>query len=204
VILHQVWVGGPMPEQHRRWAADLQAMNPDAEYVLWGDRDLDWLQNRDLYDAAEELVPDHNVGQFRADLARFEILARFGGIYLDTDVQPVQPLDGLLGPAAWAGWEREGQWVGSSVLGGDAGAPFWTVVLGRLRESVATQREYLEKTGPRFLTRVHRDTEGLHVYPQRYFYPYDCQQLDGADGVYEGSYVAHHWNHLRTVKGKPL
>ena len=204
MLIHQIWVGGKMPEQHRKWSEQLQAMHPDAEYVLWGDGDFGWLEHRDLFDDAERLVPDHNVGQFRADIGRYEILARYGGVYLDTDVEPIKPMHELEGPDAWAGWERTGEWVGTSVLGGTAGAPFWTAVVQRLAESVATQRQYLEKSGPRFVTRVFREVGGLHMYPQRHFYPYDCQELDAAGGMYEGSFVAHHWNHLRTTKGKPL
>jgi mannosyltransferase OCH1-like enzyme len=110
-----------MPDRYRQWGRDLAAMHPDWEYRLWTDGDFGWLENQDVYDAAERLVPDHKVGQLRSNVARYEILNRFGGVWLDADVEPLRPLDGLLGPQAWAGWERQDEWVGTSVMGGDAG-----------------------------------------------------------------------------------
>ena len=47
------------------------------------------LRNQDLFDAAEHPAQ-------RADLARFEILLRFGGVYVDTDFEALAPIQARL------------------------------------------------------------------------------------------------------------
>jgi mannosyltransferase OCH1-like enzyme len=86
-----------------------------------------------LYDATPDLVVDHKVGQLRSNLARYEILREHGGVWLDADVQPLRPLDGLCRPDVFAGWERQDEFIGTSVLGGVAGHPFWQACIRALR-----------------------------------------------------------------------
>jgi inositol phosphorylceramide mannosyltransferase catalytic subunit len=199
VILHQMWVGPEMPAQFADWGYELQVMHPDWEYRLWGDGDFGWLHNQDVYDRAEELVPDHKVGQLRSNVARYEILHRYGGVWLDADVEPLRPLDGLVGPQAWAGWERQDEWVGTSVMGGEAGAPFWEACIRGVQ-----QAGYPGPQEVRFVTGIYRKQGGLHVYPEWTFYPYRTHDIGNRPADYGQSYVAHHWNHLRELRGVPL
>ena len=199
MILHQMWVGPPMPDRYRQWGHDLAAMHPDWEYRLWTDDDFGWLANQDMYDRAEELVVDHKVGQLRSNLARYEILHRYGGVWLDADVEPLKPLHPLWGPEAFAGWERQDEFVGTSVLGGVSGHPLWAACIEALRTAAyMTPPEDIRMVthlGPKY---------GLHVYPEPTFYPYRTHQIGDTPSDFGESYVAHHWNHLREVRGKPL
>jgi mannosyltransferase OCH1-like enzyme len=199
VILHQMWVGGPLPQQHAAWIDGVKAMHPQWEHRLWGDDDLRWLANRDVYDDAVNRVPDHKVGQFRSNVARYEILHRFGGVWLDTDVEALAPLDSVWGPEAWAGWERQDEWVGTSILGGQAGAPFWEACIAGVRD-----KAYPAKQEVRFVTRLFRERGGLHVYPEKLFYPYRTTDIGSPPDDYGDALIAHHWNHLRTMRGVPL
>jgi mannosyltransferase OCH1-like enzyme len=188
-----------MPDLFRQWGDQLQAMHPDWGYRLWTDGDFGWLDNQDLYDAAPDLVVDHKVGQLRSNLARYEILREHGGVWLDADVQPLRPLDGVWGPDVFAGWERQDEFIGTSVLGGVAGHPFWQACIDALRLP-----QYL--TPPEDIRMVtHLAPQyGVHVYPERTFYPYRTHDIGSPQTDFGDSFVAHHWNHLRTVRGKPL
>jgi mannosyltransferase OCH1-like enzyme len=194
-----MWVGGPLPDLYRQWGRQLAEMHPDWEYRFWGDDDFGWLANQDLYDAADSLVVDHKVGQLRANLARYEILSRYGGVWLDADIQPLKPLYPVWGPDAFAGWERQDEFVGTSVLGGVAGAELWQACIRAIREP-----QYL--TPPEDIRMVTHlgPRHGLHVYPEHTFYPYRTHDIGKPQQDYGESLVAHHWNHLRTVRGKPL
>jgi len=199
VIIHQMWVGGPIPGQYAEWGRELAAMHPDWQYRFWSDDDFWWLDNQDLYDRADDLVVDHKVGQLKANLARYEILNRYGGIWLDADIQPLKPLHSVCGPQVFAGWERQDEFVGTSVLGGVAGHPFWQACITALRSP-----KYL--TPPediRMVTHLAPEYD-VHVYPEWTFYPYRTHDIGMAQTDYGDSLVAHHWNHLRTVRGKPL
>jgi hypothetical protein len=83
-MLHQMWVGSPIPDRYREWGEQLQAMHPDWEYRLWGDDDFGWLQNQHVYDQAERLVVDHKVGQLRfgidGNTFRIQPAGQFRGI----------------------------------------------------------------------------------------------------------------------------
>lgn len=85
-ILHQIWVGGPPPDACRAWAG-LAALHGWA-YRLWDEAALDaigvpadplWRAMR----AAGDLPG-------AVDVARYHVLAREGGVYLDCDWYPAR------------------------------------------------------------------------------------------------------------------
>lgn len=203
--LHRIWVGPPIPDRLAdigdRWRKTL----PGWDHRLWGDDDLGWLTNRDLYDRAEELVPADAVGQFRADIARYEILAKHGGVYVDCDLEPLRNIEPLHVHDAWAGWEVDGKVVGNTILGGKPG-PFWQTAVDQLPTSVAGNagRRPNRMSGPHYVTRLYKAHGGLHVYPQAFFYPYAHNQLDRHHDDPGEAYTRHLWWHQRTLKGRLL
>lgn len=57
-----------------------------------------------------------------AGLVRLEVLCRFGGVYLDSDVELFRSLDPLVGVSAFAGWE-DANVVPDAVLGAEPDHP---------------------------------------------------------------------------------
>ena len=99
-VLHQIWVGrGEMPEHQRRWRRRFAEMNPDWTLHLWTDDELPFpILNRRAWDACLAVGATPGCAM-RSDILRLELMARVGGVYLDTDIKPVRPLR----PAArWA------------------------------------------------------------------------------------------------------
>jgi len=87
-VIHQIWLGGNLPEKFARMTAKWPELHPDWEYRLWTDSevaDLDF-ENRDLFD-------DTDCWGEKTDILRVEILRRFGGVYVDTDYELLKPLD---------------------------------------------------------------------------------------------------------------
>lgn len=84
-LVHLIWLGSEVPDRVRRLEADIAAHDPHVEVRVWQDGDLDWLEHLDLL---------HREARFpaKADIARYEILLRFGGIYLDADFRVHRPL----------------------------------------------------------------------------------------------------------------
>ena len=89
-IIHQIWLGSPVPQQFNKYINSWKNNHPDWEYRLWADDDIVafGLYNQEMYDEAE------NYGE-KSDIARYEILERFGGVYVDIDFECLQPLDAL-------------------------------------------------------------------------------------------------------------
>src|ERR1044071_4358605 len=95
-LFHQIWIGSDLPDEFAHYMEGWKQNHPDWEHVLWTDLDVSTLKlkNRDLYNHAEEIAP-RNVGQFRADLLRYELLFQFGGVYVDADFESLRPIDSL-------------------------------------------------------------------------------------------------------------
>ena len=119
-----------------------------------------------------------------ANITRLDALHAEGGIYLDTDVELLRPLDPLLAHDCFLGFQKADdldQWVNNAVMGARAGHPF----LRRCRERILQEFDR-HGTFPNFarvaanllremgLTRYgFQDVEGLTHHPVDAFSP--CQ-----------------------------
>lgn len=201
-VVHRVWIGPPMPPEFEEFHAEWEQLNPGWEVRLWGEEDIDdlGLVNRDLYDAAAEWTTERLVPRFRSNLVRYELLHRFGGVYVDCDLKPLRPLPDLAGVDCFAGWERDGEWVGNSILGSTPDHPFLERLIAGAAQSCRDNRgrPSPQSTGPQYLTRVWRaDPGGLHLFPERVFYPRPWRDL-GRGAVDLGDAVTDHlWAALR-------
>lgn len=208
-IIHHVWLGGPMPHDLEAYRDTWRQTHPGWEHRLWGDDDLDWLENRDLFDQAPDIVPERNIGQFRANLARYEILWRHGGVYVDCDMEALKPLDPLMDGECWAAWEHEpgqpkGPLVGNTILAAAPGARFLRRCIDQVRPDTVTYagEPSWRMSGPSMLTRLHEaDPSDLVVHRTRWFYPYPTE-LTGYVGNWGDAYTVHHWAHRRGRRRK--
>lgn len=206
-ILHHIWVGGPLPNHYAAYRRWWKRLHPHWEHRLWRDRDLQWLEHRDLYDRWGELAP-RNAGQFRANIARLEVLYRHGGVYLDCDMEPTgRCLDDLLDPPAGAFcvWQREpghrkGPMASNAMLGAVAGHPAMRTLIDGIPVNVAehTGRRSTYTTGVRYLT---SRLDGLYidVLPASTCFPYLPDQIRAWDaGQIEATgHAVHHWGNNR-------
>lgn len=202
-IIHHIWVGPPMPAVLQGYVASWKRNHPDWEFRFWDDDSMFTLTNQHLYDRAEEITPE-NIGQFRADLARYEILYRHGGVYVDCDFESLKPIDSLLHRPLLAAWEDTGVFIGNAILGAEPEHP----LLQRLIEAIPTRVEAHpgwrpnRLTGPHLLTETWRASRlGLDVQPKALFYPYLWSQLERGDDDFPAAYAVHHWNNRRTKTG---
>jgi mannosyltransferase OCH1-like enzyme len=196
-LFHSIWVGDPMPDHLREYVASWTRVHPGWEHKVWGDADLDWLQNQELYDFAEAITKHH--GQFRADVARYEILHRYGGVYVDCDFEAVVPIDDLLmGVDCFAAWETDDVWVNNAILGSVPGHPLLRDLIDGLPANVKAHRGQRPNitSGPQYLTPLAR-RHGITVYPSAAFYPYRWDELDRAGHAFPDAYAVHHWDNAR-------
>lgn len=85
-IIHQIWLGSPLPERYKKWVATWQSLGPDWKYILWTDKEVETFQfpQRKFYDHAT------NWGA-KSDILRMEILKQQGGLYVDIDFECINP-----------------------------------------------------------------------------------------------------------------
>jgi mannosyltransferase OCH1-like enzyme len=91
-IIHQLWIGPKQPpfQLMDTW----RNMNPDWDYMFWDENRLktlfpNGLRNQQQYDDMEELCG-------KCDIARLEILNKYGGFFIDADSICMAPLDDFL------------------------------------------------------------------------------------------------------------
>lgn len=202
---HRIWVGGPEPVWLHKLGQTWQRHHPSWRLLQWGDHEVAQLEleNQDLYDRAGEIAPDH-VGQFRADVLRYELLWRFGGVYIDADFECLRPLDGLVeGVGCFAAWQDR-KFVNNAIIGGPSGHPLFRALIDGLPGSVERNRGKAPRhvSGPHYLTRMVRDFDDVTLFPKELFYPYDWRQLHHQPGeTFEGAYAAHLWLNQRRERG---
>src|SRR4051794_17507254 len=102
-VIHRVWLGGPMPEEYVEDGRTWERLHPGWELRTWGDGDLRWLANRAEFERADRYTTKSNI-------ARYEIVHREGGLYVDCDFEALRPLHELLdGASLVVGEQRAGE-----------------------------------------------------------------------------------------------
>jgi mannosyltransferase OCH1-like enzyme len=193
-IFHRIWLGGPMPAMYVEYGQSWQALHPSWEMRLWTESNLPPLVNQGLFEASDLLAQ-------KADIVRYEILSRYGGVYLDCDFECLKCIEPLLdGLEAFAAKESE-DLVGNSILGATAGHRFFEHIVDSLGASVSEfgLANVIESTGPDFLTRQLAAAASLWdekcvVLPAEYFYPYHWSQWFRQYENFDRAYGAHHWS----------
>ena len=100
-VIHYCWFGGnPLPELAHKCIASWRKYLPDYEIKEWNE------QNFDVYQAPY-VAEAYRLKKYAhvSDFARFWILYHYGGIYFDTDVEVIRPLDDILARGSFAGFE---------------------------------------------------------------------------------------------------
>lgn len=218
-IVHQYWTGGPIPAAYLKFHERWREMNPDWAFYLWSDESLEirdpevGLVNADLWSRAEEYVPPGRQYQFRGDLVRYELLYRYGGIWIDMDFEPLLPLDNWFdavnGDLPFAAWEVQDEWIANGFMGSPAKNWFTRLLIQRLPESAESFRGSAPTriSGPQYLTRLWREqSEQMRVLPQSMFYPYSWRDLGRPRSrpPWPAECVAvHHWNNKRRTGVSP-
>ncbi|AVP87416.1 hypothetical protein phytr_4670 [Candidatus Phycorickettsia trachydisci] len=88
-VMHHIWDGDLTP-LYAHYLNECKVLHPDWEFKIWGAKDIAdlKLEYQNLYDKARNYPG-------RSDIARYEILYRFGGVYRDIDVKCLRPIDDL-------------------------------------------------------------------------------------------------------------
>ena len=102
-IIHYCWFGrGPLPELAQKCIASWKKYLPDYEIKEWNEDNFD--VNIIPYTAEAYKAKKY---AFVSDYARFWILYQYGGIYFDTDVEVIRPIDDIVERGNFMGFETD-------------------------------------------------------------------------------------------------
>lgn len=193
-ILHYCWYGpAPISELSRSCIGTWREQMPDFAVEKWDERRLDRsIRYLDLAYRARKFA-------FVADYMRFKALYEHGGVYLDTDVEVIRPLDRLLGEELFIGYQAPHS-VGAGVIGAVKGHPFLRLVLDRL-DAEARRASPSYQPLPELVSELAAATgqAGLTILPEDYFYPYNpyssvvIRRKPLQSNMSERTLAIHHW-----------
>lgn len=102
-IIHYCWFGGnPLPELAVNCIDSWKKYCPDYQIIEWNESNFDLHYNDYVWEAFQA-----KKWAFITDVVRLYALANYGGVYMDTDVEVIKPLDPYLKHVAFSGFEDE-------------------------------------------------------------------------------------------------
>lgn len=90
--IHYCWFGGkPLPKLAKKCIRSWKKYLPDFEIMLWNEENTDLNECAFIKEAYE-----NKKWAFVADYARTKAMYEYGGIYFDTDMEIIKPIDSLI------------------------------------------------------------------------------------------------------------
>ena len=179
--IHYCWFGGkPLPKLAKKCIKSWKKYLPDYEIIEWNENNVDLEECPFIKEAYE-----HKKWAFVADYARTKAIYEMGGIYFDTDLMIVKPIDFLLDNGTFLGVE-DSMMVNAAVWGANKPKSYFAK---RMMDFYKSQDHFdidniYKMSIPRIITRIldefdfdpaEPDVQVLHkdiyVYPRDYFYP---------------------------------
>lgn len=172
--IHIVWIGDET-KRPDAWIATWRALNPTYEVRVWGNdavRAENWLLGDQINAWAGREING------AADIIRWEILFRYGGLAFDADSACVKPLeDWLIQPSCFAAWEHEILRPGLIAAGALGFVPDHFLIGHILKDIIEDPDPFggmaWQKLGPQRITDTLRKLSfpNLTIYPSHYFFP---------------------------------
>lgn len=202
-IIHHIWLGSSLPEQYIIWRNTWIKKHPDWQCILWTDKDVEALGliNKKMYDATS------NYGE-KSDIARVEILYRFGGLYVDTDFECLKSFDTLHHCLDfYAGLNEGPSAVFNGLMASAPGHPILKAYIENMKRGeheVDSTDAIVHRSGPHYFTKILKKYLRFHknrvvLFPTTFFYPwpwwhrFDNKREQILKWVRPETFAIHHW-----------
>jgi mannosyltransferase OCH1-like enzyme len=200
--IHYVWLGGEKPPFIENCIASWRKNCPDYEIIEWNDCNFDVNSNDYCHQAYE-----NKKWAFASDYIRLSVLYKYGGIYLDTDIEVVRSFDEFLHLKAFA---TIAKWVSfmevqNGFIAAESGNEWVKNILDYYEKVTFVNTNgklEIDATGPLILTSITKKLyptfkledieqhfEHLSIYPDEYFTASDYRQ--GLKALTDKTYCIH-------------
>lgn len=198
-IIHYCWFGeNPLPKSAQKCIESWKKYCPDYEIQEWNEKNFDINccdYVREAYKAKK--------WAFVSDVARLKALVDFGGIYMDTDVEVLKPLDDILKYEAVSGFESNNA-VPTGIMACQKGHAMFIELLKEydyahfIRDDgtydTTTNVARITKTCLKYglkLDNTFQTVNNFTLFPSEYFCPKDWDT--GTIEFTENTYTIHHF-----------
>lgn len=185
-IIHYCWFGGnSLPETAQRCIDSWKKYLPGYEIIQWNETNFDINKCKYVKEAYS-----HKKWAFVSDYARFKILLENGGIYFDTDVEVIKPLNEVISKGSFLGCEKlminPGLGMGLDFDNNQDGKMIIEEILnfyesihfensdGSLNQTTIVEytTSIFKKYGFKGINSIQK-INGISIYPNEYFCPMD-------------------------------
>ena len=205
-IIHYCWFGhNPLPEEAHKCIASWKNYFPDYDIIEWNESNFD--VNRIPYTKEAYKLKKY---AFVSDYARMWILYHYGGLYFDTDVEVIRPIDDIILLGSFMGMEAQHNGVSTIAvapglgLGVNPGLGLIKTILqnyenrhfvswdGRITDTIVSiVSTIMIKEGIEQLPDGIYKCDELFLYPPEYFCP--LNYFTGEMNITENTRSIHHY-----------
>jgi mannosyltransferase OCH1-like enzyme len=199
-LIHYCWFGEThLPKSAEECILTWKKYCPDYNIIEWNEKNFDLESNTYISEAYKA-----KKWAFISDYARLWIIHKHGGIYMDTDVEVLKPLDTFLKHDAFSGFESNNT-IPTGIMGGIAGHIWYKKLLEYYnhRHFILPDNRYDMTTNVTIITNItsgmyniilnntfQEFDDGLVFYASDYFCP---KSKTGAINKTVNTYTIHHF-----------
>jgi len=194
-----------MPDTHKYLVDRMLKIHPDWEYRLWTEYNMPKLHNEKIYERMNRLC-------FKADVLRYEIVLKYGGVYIDTDFLFLKNISELTNQEALITREfpvTRIPNINNCIIGFPPKHELMKYIVMKLEEVYLEKYEIIynqkgehpagmETVGPRFFDSCIRnyspEIERLAL-PMKSFSPFRMKHSVDIYRPWPKAYALHLWNH---------
>ena len=197
-VIHYCWFGrGEKSKLIQKCIKSWEKYCPDYEIIEWNEDNFDINCNIFVKQAYE-----YKKWAFVSDYARLWALYNYGGIYLDTDVEIIKPIDIFLKHKAFSGFESS-KTVPTGIIASEKGQVIIKLWLDWYNDrKFIVDGEMLHEPNVKFMTETlidkglvldntYQEIEGFALYPQTYFCPINVDKRKNCKS--KNTYAIHHF-----------
>lgn len=199
-IIHYCWFGGnPLPELAKKCIDSWKKYCPDYEIKEWNETNFDV----ECCDYVKEAYKAKKWA-FVSDVARLFALVNYGGVYMDTDVEVLKPIDDILSCQAVSGFEAKDR-IPTGLMACEKDQPLFVELLKDYDDAhfvkedgsydMTTNVERITKVCLKYglkLDNTLQTVNGFTLFPNDYFCPKDSQTKKLT--ITKNTYTIHHFD----------
>jgi mannosyltransferase OCH1-like enzyme len=201
-IIHYCWFGGkPLPSLVKKCLKSWEKFLPDYKIIRWDEDSFD-VNSHPFTKEAYEMKK----WAFITDYVRLYVLHEVGGVYLDSDVEIIKPIDTFLAHSAFTSFEspflvptglmsssKQNSWINTLLKFYENTHFIDKDGLPQLTPNTVTITEICTKKFNLQINNSYQVLEGdVHIYPSEYFSPKSWET--GKIKLTSNTYSIHHFS----------